>query len=206
MEPMLRVGVLAALAWAVGLLAAQLWQAQAHGRRRFLAWPAGSRTRAIAYALGPGMLPGAKESAREHLPVWFVGIGYHAGIFASLLVVAASVTGVAVAAPVLLPLRALTLLGAICGVLLLARRALSRSLRALSVPDDLFANVLTTGTALWAFAVTLRPQWERWLLLSALLLLVYVPVGKIRHCVFFFATRLHAAAFFGRRGVLPPAG
>jgi hypothetical protein len=41
--------------------------------------------------------------------------------------------------------------------------------------------------------------------LTATALFLYLPFGKIRHCVFFFSTRYHFGAFFGRRGVLPPA-
>ena len=35
-------------------------------------------------------------------------------------------------------------------------------------------------------------------------LAVYVPLGKIRHCLFFFPTRYFFGSYFGRRGVLPP--
>jgi hypothetical protein len=40
---------------------------------------------------------------------------------------------------------------------------------------------------------------------AAIVLLLYVPLGKIRHCLFFFATRYHTGIYFGRRGTLPPA-
>jgi hypothetical protein len=32
---------------------------------------------------------------------------------------------------------------------------------------------------------------------------VYVPLGKIRHCLYFFFSRIFFGKFFGRRGVLP---
>jgi hypothetical protein len=35
-------------------------------------------------------------------------------------------------------------------------------------------------------------------------LFLYVPLGKIRHCFFFFAARCHMGAHFGRRGTFPP--
>jgi hypothetical protein len=41
---------------------------------------------------------------------------------------------------------------------------------------------------------------------EAVLLLVYAPLGKIRHCLFFFSTRSQLGAFFGRRGTYPPGG
>ena len=50
-----------------------------------------------------------------------------------------------------------------------------------------------------------RPADGLWLA-EAVLLLVYAPLGKIRHCLFFFTTRYQLGAFFGRRGTFPPAG
>ena len=38
------------------------------------------------------------------------------------------------------------------------------------------------------------------------LLLAYAPLGKIRHCLFFFTTRSAFGTFFGRRGTYPPGG
>lgn len=36
------------------------------------------------------------------------------------------------------------------------------------------------------------------------LLMLYLPVGKLRHTLYFFAARYHLGIFFGRRGVWPP--
>jgi hypothetical protein len=35
-------------------------------------------------------------------------------------------------------------------------------------------------------------------------LMLYTPVGKLRHMIYFFAARFHLGFFFGRRGVWPP--
>jgi hypothetical protein len=32
---------------------------------------------------------------------------------------------------------------------------------------------------------------------------IYVPLGKVRHCLYFFFSRLFFGKFFGRRAVLP---
>jgi hypothetical protein len=37
------------------------------------------------------------------------------------------------------------------------------------------------------------------------LLMLYIPIGKLRHTVYFFAARYHLGYFFGWRGVWPPA-
>ena len=77
-------------------------------------------------------------------------------------------------------------------------------LRGLSVPDDYVANALTTAFVALAGASRVSPALTPAWLLSACLLFVYLPVGKIRHCVFFFSSRAHLGAFFGFRGVFPP--
>jgi nitrate reductase gamma subunit len=206
MLPLLRIGVLMAGGWAALALVTQVWRTGAYGRPRFLAWPAGSRGRAIAYAFGAGMLPGAKESVREHLPIWLAGVGFHAGVLGSLLLLGSRVADAAVNGVALRALQMVALTGVLCGCLLLLRRARHPRLRGLSVPDDVVSNMLTTGFCALALGATLLPVLETWLLIEAIILFVYVPMGKIRHCIFFFATRCHAAVFFGRRGVLPPAG
>lgn len=40
--------------------------------------------------------------------------------------------------------------------------------------------------------------------ITASLLLLYMPVGKLKHAVYFFAARYHLAFFYGRRNVWPP--
>jgi hypothetical protein len=34
-------------------------------------------------------------------------------------------------------------------------------------------------------------------------MLVYIPLGKIRHCLYFFFSRTFFGKFFGRRAVFP---
>jgi hypothetical protein len=34
--------------------------------------------------------------------------------------------------------------------------------------------------------------------------MLYIPAGKLRHTVYFFAARYHLGYFFGWRGVWPP--
>lgn len=40
--------------------------------------------------------------------------------------------------------------------------------------------------------------------ITASLLLLYMPIGKLKHAVYFFAARYHLAFFYGRRNVWPP--
>jgi len=40
---------------------------------------------------------------------------------------------------------------------------------------------------------------------TAALLLLYIPVGKLRHLVYFFAARYQLGYFYGWRGSWPPS-
>jgi hypothetical protein len=117
-----------------------------------------------------------------------------------------TVTGLRAGGFALTLARLLTLAGGAAGCALLAKRILNRELRGLSCPDDYVSNLLSTGFALLAFLASFGPQLTGLWLAEAVLLLVYAPMGKIRHCVFFFSTRYHLGAFFGRRGTFPPGG
>ncbi|MBK9302931.1 MAG: hypothetical protein IPM94_03320 [bacterium] len=97
----------------------------------------------------------------------------------------------------------LLIAGVLGGLGLFVRRYASAPLRGLSVPDDAIANLLTTGFVALAAARLRFPAAEPALLAAAVLLLCYVPVGKIRHCVFFFISRRHLGRHFGRRGTFP---
>jgi hypothetical protein len=102
--------------------------------------------------------------------------------------------------------RLLTLAGGSAGFSLTLKRCLNPQLRGLSCPDDFVSNVLSSSFALLAFLSSFGPAADGIWMTEAILLLVYAPLGKIRHCVFFFTTRYHLGAFFGRRGTYPPGG
>lgn len=187
------VPVAAAGLWCVLLLGAQILRARGFGRRPLFAPASGDPLAGARYAFTGAMLPWAKESVRENPFSYLAGILYHAGLFAG-------------AALVLLPWRPLAapaLAGAAAGLGLLAKRILKPHLRGLSGADDYVSNLLATGFALLAglgaflpWAALALPWWT-----AALLL--YIPLGKIRHCVFFFLSRFHLGLFFGRRGTFP---
>lgn len=203
----LRIGVVVCGLGAAVALAVQVARARAFGRRPLYAPAAGSAARGVFYAFGPGMSPMAKESTRTHPWAYALGVAYHLGVFAAfgyllLLLIGAE----RVLDPAMLPGRALGVLlfaGVLGGLGLLVRRFTTAHLRGLSVPDDAVANLLTTGFVALAGARLWSPALEPALLATAMLLLCYVPLGKIRHCVFFFVSRRHLGRHFGRRGTFP---
>jgi hypothetical protein len=191
--------------WALALLGALHRRAKGYGRRQLFARAAGDPRRGVAYAFGKGMSPAVKESAREHLPTWFAGVGYHLGIFAGFGYVALLLAGVELHGVLRLGFQVPLLAGALCGTGLLAKRAFTPRLRRLSCPDDLLSNLLTTVFVALACARTISLRLDAVFLVETMLLLLWVPLGKIRHCLFFFTTRYHMATHFGRRGTFPPS-
>jgi hypothetical protein len=204
----LRSGVVVCGLGAVVALAVQAARARAFGRRPLYAPAAGSAARGVFYAFGPGMSPTAKESTRTHPWAYALGVAYHLGVFAAFGVLLLLLIGAErVCDPATIPGRALGVLlsaGVLGGLGLLVRRYMTAHLRGLSVPDDAVANLLTTGFVALAGARLRSPALEPALLAAAMLLLCYVPLGKIRHCVFFFVSRRHLGRHFGRRGTFPP--
>jgi len=202
----LQLGVLLAGVWAVLALAFQYKGAKAYGRRQLHARPAGDPIKGVRYAFTAGMAPWAKESVRMNLPSYLAGMVFHAGVFTAFGLLLMALAGLALPAALVHPARVFTLAGALAGFSLLAKRLAKPQLRGLSSPDDFVSNLLSSLFALLAFLATFPPFLAGLWLGEGILLLLYAPVGKIRHCLFFFTTRYHLGAFFGRRGTFPPGG
>ncbi len=204
--PALRAGVLLCLTWAVLVLAILRRKTKAFGKRRLYAQPAGDPGRGAFYAFTGGMAPWAKESVMMNLPSYAAGLAFHAGVATAFVLLAATLLGLQPAGVWTLLARLLTLAGTAGGTALLLKRVVVPKLRGLSCPDDFAANLLTTLFVLLACGRTFSGAFVGIWLAEAMVLLVYLPLGKIRHCVFFFTTRYHMGTFFGRRGTFPPGG
>ena len=168
-----------------------------------LAASRGRAAPAVLYSLTKAMLPWKKETARRHLPSYALGIGYHVGVFlgfASLVLIfldASLPPGTQAAVVVLLALAAL------CGLALLVKRIATSRMRYLSNPDDYFSNALVTGFLTMAVATLLSEGVAPWYFVYAGVVLLYIPVGKLRHAVYFGLARVYLGLFYGRRGVWP---
>lgn len=202
----LHLGLLLAALWAAGALLLQHQQAKAFGSRTLFSKPAGSAGDGVLYAFTKGMSPWAKESVRMNLPSYAAGMAFHAGVFTAFALLVASIASTELPRLVLIPVRFLLALGTLGGFALLVKRSVKPQLRGLSTPDDFVSNLLSSCLVLLALVSTFVSGAVLLWKVEALLLLVYVPLGKIRHCFFFFTTRYHLGAFFGRRGSFPPSG
>jgi len=165
--------------------------------------PKGSLQTGVLYAYTLGMAPWSKESTRRHAIAYMRGVAFHAGIFLGLLLLIASpwLGGVPQVVRTLLGIG--MALGALFGFAGLVLRFVEPNLKALSTPDDYFAvsivSLFLASEALWLFL----PQAQVFFYLVSAAMLVYAPLGKIRHCIYFAYSRLFYGRFIGSRAVLP---
>ena len=206
MEPPLtplRFLVLGTALASAGSLVYLVWRTRSVGDRPLNSAPAGKRWPGVVHAFGRDMLPWEKESIRLNPLTFLGGALYHLGVFVGVLYVLVRVLLPGVHLPAV-ALRLAVAVGVLAGLALLLKRVVKPELRVLSVPDDYGANLMVDAFLLLALAESYIPRLEPVLLVWVSLLFLYVPVGKIRHCFFFFYTRILYGAFLGRRGVFPP--
>ncbi len=201
-----RATMLVGIAFAVAVLALR-WRVTARlPLVREQAEPRGSAARGMIYAFTLGMAPWAKESTRRHSLSYARGIGFHLALFLDLALLIASPWWSSWAGPVRIVLALGSGLGALLGAAGILMRRMEPNLRALSTFDDLLAVSLVT---LFLAACAICLAWPPLLpmaYLVATIMFVYVPLGKIRHCLYFFFSRRFFGAFIGRRGAMHSTG
>jgi nitrate reductase gamma subunit len=165
---------------------------------------AGSSARGIAYSFTVAMMPRHKESVSRHPGVFAVGVVMHIGVILSLLGVVLLLVSPRLGYAALSLGRPLIALSLAAGLYLLIRRVLSEDLRAMSAPDDYIAILATCGLLALASVYPSAASDVLYLIYAALLF-AYLPLGKLRHAVFFFVARGDHGRRLGRRGVYPPA-
>jgi len=175
----------------------------AFGKKPLLSKSQGEIQKGVIYALGKGLLPWEKESASRNLSTYVAGVLFHSGIFLAFLYTLFEVFNFVLDNWLLHLFQTFILIGFFCGVSLLIKRILKDSLRKISCPDDFVANILVDIFLLSAFLNTFYTGIKLIFFSVTILLLLYIPAGKIRHCFFFFYSRIIFGIFFGRRGILP---
>lgn len=188
----------------ISSLAFLIGKTLAFQKKPFYSKPTASGKAGILYAFGRGMMPWEKESAKKHLPTYLAGIIYHLSIFFALFYLLALTFSVSIPFPPMLALQALLLTGALAGLNLLVKRMLSPILRSISSADDFASNILVNLFLLSSLITSFAEEFKVIFFLVSIVLFVYIPMSKIRHCFFFFYTRILFGFFYGRRGALPP--
>ncbi len=165
--------------------------------------PRGDTASGIWYALGPAMMPWNKESVRLHWLTWTIGVFYHLGIFGAWVFLIVHMLYGMPEGPLLAVVQISTGTGALAGVALLVKRISRRHLRAISSPDDIVSNLLVDLFLILSFLAAKDVVSPSWWYGTGILMFLYMPMGKIRHCALFFKVRILYGRFFGSRGVFP---
>ncbi len=174
------------------------------GKPRDLSRKAGNTGAAIVYSFTSAMSPTNKESAFLHLPTYSAGIVYHIATFVSLAVMLLMVVSINFSQSLKFILAITAFAGSASGIAILVKRIADKKLRRLSNPDDYISNILVTVFQLMTgLALLFDSLYPAYLLVAALLFL-YMPVGKLKHIIYFFAARYHLGFFYGWRNVWPP--
>jgi nitrate reductase gamma subunit len=199
----LKLGVAASLLFCLVVLVVMVTRTLAIGRRPTYAHPRGGSFAGILYAFGPGMLPWEKESAAKHIWTYWGGILYHVGILMAMLFLATVLLRISPPSKLLQTARILLAIGVVSGATLFIKRIVKPQMRSLSSGDDYLANILVDLLLFFALTATFAETMLVPLLLVAMITFIYIPFGKLRHCVFFFYSRILFGDFFGKRGVVP---
>jgi hypothetical protein len=196
----MRIAAALALLWAVLALLYQVVVARGGGRTDYSV-KAGDSARGVLHAFTTGMLPTRKETVRHHPGKFAVGLLLHVGVLASLVEVLRLVVGVEAA----WPWGVLALLALPAGIYLFVRRIVSPVLRAMSAPDDFVAILAVCTLLVFAALSAFGIVGSTVLLGYAIPFLVYLPLGKLRHVMFFFVARADLGRRLGYRGTVPAA-
>lgn len=158
----------------------------------------------MPYAFVGAMSPAKKESAFLYLPTYVAGIIYHLGTFTALVLFFFIAFKLHAGTTLASIISAFLAVSGLCGFGILIKRIVKSQMRELSNPDDYISNLLVSVfhwvSALVLLSDTMLPVY---FVISGLLFL-YIPLGKLKHTIYFFAARYHLGFFFGRRGVWPP--
>lgn len=167
-----------------------------------LSRPNGSVPRAILFAFTLGMAPWEKESTRLHWIAYLRGIFFHVGVFTAFGLLFASLLGWQLPLWISWPAAIIAGLGSLFGFAGIAMRLAGENERVLSLPDDYFSVVLTSWFAAIATLAVFFSSLQIVFYISSALLLLYIPISKIRHCLYFFYSKFFFGKSFGQRGVI----
>ena len=157
----------------------------------------------VMYSLTVAMSPTKKETAYTHLPTYTAGILYHLGSFLSIFVVALHFFKFQIPEKIAFVGALFLFITSAAGLSILIKRFINKKLRSISNPDDFASNAIVTGfhviTAISLFSLDIHPV----LFVYAGLLFLYIPLGKLKHTIFFFLARIQLGLFYGKRGIWP---
>ncbi|MDR2011027.1 MAG: hypothetical protein LBQ22_11180 [Bacteroidales bacterium] len=177
------------------------------GKPKDLSEKSGNIPKAEMYSYTIAMMPTNKETAYLHIPTFTLGMLFHIGTFAGFILFVTWFFVNPEQFPYWLTICSSIILaiGAVSGISLFVKRILFKKMRELSNPDDFLSNIFTTlfQVATLAYLMLGYDFAIPYYIITSMLLL-YLPVGKLRHVVYFFAARYHLGFFYGWRNSWPP--
>jgi len=188
--------------WAVSVLIVQWIFSRGRGRRDYSVKD-GSVARGVIYNFTWAMMPQHKETIRNHPLKFTIGILMHIGVFIAIAKVL-----ILLVFPQMRPLGpgilgVLLSISSLCGLYLFIRRVFSIELRSMSSPEDYLSILITISFILAASAHEFGLMSAEIFLLLSALVFFYLPVGKLKHALFFFIARTDYGIRLGYRGTYP---
>ena len=202
------------IAWAVIALIWQGIQSRGKGRTDYSVG-SGNPIAGIIYNFTWAMLPNHKETIGNH-PFWFaIGLLMHIGIFIAIVQIVwylftphpRSIIDTFYVPPIhdiiSTGLFIILAISSLCAIVLFLKRVFSKTLRSMSSFDDYFSILLVLD---FLVVATIRElsifQWGPFFIHAAILFF-YLPLGKLRHALFFFVARAEYGSRLGYRGTYP---
>jgi hypothetical protein len=88
-----------------------------------------------------------------------------------------------------------------CGLYLFFRRIFTPNMRYMSSPEDYFSVLVTVYFLIIALSHELGMMNSGLFLSGSSLVFIYIPLGKLRHALFFFIARAEYGSRLGYRGI-----
>jgi hypothetical protein len=163
----------------------------------------GNLKSAVAYSFVGALNPSKKESAYLHLPTYTAGVLYHIGTFISFALFFLFLFNISFVYLLQWVLICVLITSSASGLGIFLKRITIKKLRFLSNPDDYISNLLVTLFQIFTLIVIVKETFTPYYFICVGLLFLYLPLGKLKHSLYFFAARYHLGFFYGWRGVWP---
>lgn len=197
-----RIVVFISIIWAITALIVQAIIARGRGRVDY-SKRAGSVTQGIIYNFTWAMLPSHKETISKHPVKFTIGVLMHIGIFVTIAKVLLLLINPQIPPSGSFAIGFFLGLASVCALYLFLRRVFSRELHSMSSPDDYISILLTLGFMVMGIAHEFSIVSTGAFLIFAAVVFFYMPVGKLKHALFFFIARADYGARLGYRGIYP---
>mgnify|MGYP000855220020 CR=1 FL=1 len=158
---------------------------------------------AITYSFTGAMSPTGKESAYLHLPTYTAGLLYHTGTFICFALYFLMLFDVSFSDTMRWILICVLTVSGLSGLGIFIKRISLKKMRYLSNSDDYVSNLLVSGFQIMTLAAFLDGEYAAYYFIFAGVLFLYLPLGKLKHSLYFFAARYHLGFFYGWRGIWP---